>query len=244
MVSLLTGLSLIAYIAAVSIYWTDKTLRPPLLLLAGSVATLAQPLWSFLLGAAPRISGSVIIVGSSYILPFWTFLGGGVVLALPALVVFYGLRHHWWGLHYAWAWTFFLAFMLFFLVFTALEGRYDVLLFARPDITNSGLLGALLQAALLAGTSFGLLYSFVTTRHYGLQIAVLPLLGSGLAAAFVLIGVLSSPFWVAHLLHQRAHLSDRIVLGSAIVSLLLVLWAVHLLASGLHAGRRQRLQWR
>src|SRR5690242_16173449 len=107
MVSLLTALSLLAYVAAVYFYWADKTLRPPLLLLAGSVAMLAQPLWGFLLGTPPDVPGNVIRAGTSYILPFWTFLGGGVVVALPALVVFYGLRHHWWGLHYAWAWTFF-----------------------------------------------------------------------------------------------------------------------------------------
>jgi len=177
-------------------------------------------------------------------LPIWTIVGGGVVLALPALVVFYGLRHHWWGLHYAWAWGFFLAFTLYFLFVTGLETRYNVTLFTRPRLPDGGAIEGLLTAVLLAGISFGLLYAFVTTRHYSLQIAVVPLLASGLAASTLLIGLLCSPFWVARLLYERANLRDQLVLGAALVSLLLVLWAVHLLASGLHAGRRQRLQWR
>ncbi len=240
MVPLLTVLAIAVYAAVAYIYWADKSLRPPLLLLAGSITTLSEPLWGRLFGIAPAVPGNVVRVGSTYSMPFWTFVGGGVLLAIPPLVIAYGLRHRWWSQHYAAAWGFFVSFVLFFLFIIGLEARWGVVLFARPLLPLSGLPEALLQALLLAAISFGLLYSFVATRHYALQIAFVPLLISGLAASLLLLGILCSPFWVARVLHQR----DTVILIGALVSVLLVLWAIHLLASGMHAGRRQRLQWR
>lgn len=240
MVPLLVVLTLVAYMIAAYVYWSDKSVRPLLLLLAGSIATLAQPLWGRLLGTPPAMPGNLIRVGTIFQLPFWTLLGGGVLLALPAMLIAYGLRHRWWSQHYAAAWTFFIAFVLYFLIELAFETRAQVVLFARPEGPLRGLPEALFQSVLLASISFGLLYTFVSTRHYGLQIAVAPLLVSGLAASFLFAGILASPFWVARLLRQR----DTVVLVAAGVSILLILWSIHLLASGLHAGRRQRLQWR
>ena len=240
MVPLLAILTLAAYAAAAYLYWSDRSVRPPLLLVAGSVATFAQPLWSRLFASAPDVPGNVLRIGTSFMVPIWTILGGGVLLALPALIIVYGLRHGWWGQHYAAAWGFFLSFVLFFLIVGALEVRSGITLFALPQLPEDGLAETLFQSMLLAGISFGLLYTFVSTRHYALQIAFVPLLLSGLAASLLLLGILCSPLWVANLLDQPG----RVILVSAAVSLALVLWAIHLLASGLHAGRQQRLQWR
>jgi hypothetical protein len=240
MESLLTILAVAAYVVAAYLLWADRSLRPLLLLLAGSIATLAQPLWLRLFGATIDAPGNVLRVGSAYMLPLATIFGGGALLAIPPLLIWYGLRHGWWGQHYAAAWGFFIAFVLFFLIFISFEQARNVMLFARPRLPRPGLPEALLEALLLASTSFGLLYAFVSTRHYALRIALIPLLFSGLAAALLLLGILCSPYWLARLLNQR----DQVILIGAIVSVFLVLWAIHLLASGLHAGRMQRLQWR
>ncbi len=237
---LLTLLVLATYAAAAYLLYADRSLRPLLLLLAGSIATILQPLWGRLYGLGPSMPGNVIRVGESVTLPFWTVIGGGVLLALPALVVMYGLRHRWWIQHYAAAWGFFLAFIFFFFIVDGFETRLGIAVFARPELPERGLAQALLRALLLAGISFGLLYSFVSTRHYAMQIALLPLFASGLAASVLLLGILCSPFWVARLLRQ----SERVELIGAGISVLLVLWGIHLLASGFHAGRMQRLQWR
>jgi hypothetical protein len=71
-------------------------------------------------------------------------------------------------------------------------------------------------------------------------VAVVPLLLSGAVSALLFLGIFASPLWVAGLLEQ----SGLIVIGGALVSLGLVFWGVHLLASGLHAGRRQQFVWR
>ena len=236
----LAALTLIAYVVAVYLLWTDRSLRPLLLLLSGSTATLPQPLWGRLLGGTSNVPGNVIRFGETAMVPFWTVLGGGVLLAIPPLVVAYGLRHGWWRQHYVAVWAFFLTFVLFFLSVEALQSRSNIELFARVELPRAPRAESLLNAALLAGISLGLLYTFVATRHFGLQIAVIPLLLAGLAASLLLIGILCSPFWVARLLDQP----ERIVLVGAAVSAALVLWAIHLLASGLHINRHQHLQWR
>ncbi len=236
----LAALTLIAYVVAVYLLWTDRSLRPLLLLLSGSIATLPQPLWGRLLGGVSNVPGNVIRFGETAMVPFWTMLGGGVLLAIPPLVVAYGLRHGWWRQHYVAVWAFFLTFVLFFLSVEALQSRSNIELFARVELPRAPRAESLLNAALLAGISLGLLYTFVATRHFGLQMAVMPLLAAGLAASLLLIGILCSPFWVARLLDQP----ERIVLVGAAVSAALVLWAIHLLASGLHINRHQHLQWR
>lgn len=240
MVPLLVFLSLAAYAVAAYLLWVDRSIRPLLLLLAGSISTLSQPLWARLFANKPIVPGNIIRVGALFDVPFWTVVGGGVLLAIPVLFVLYGLRHRWWVQHYATAWGFFICFVLFFLIVEAFLARSRIVLFSHPRLPQGGLAETILQAVLLAGISFGLLYTFVSTRHYALQIALLPMLLSGLATSLLLFGVLCSPYWVARFLNQ----SDRIMLASAAVSVLLVLWAIHLLASGLHAGRQQRLQWR
>ena len=240
MVLVLMILSFAAYGLAAYLLWADRSLRPLLLLLAGSVATLTQPLWARLFNNSAVVPGNIIRVGEFFNVPFWTVIGGGVLLALPVLFVLYGLRHRWWVQHYATAWGFFIAFVLYFLISEVLQNRSNLSLFVRPLLPGGGLAETILQAVLLAGISFGMLYTFVSTRHYGLEIALFPMLLSGFATTLLLFGVLCAPYWVARFLQQ----SDRILLASAVVSILLVLWAIHLLASGLHAGRTQRLQWR
>ncbi|HZG66291.1 MAG TPA: hypothetical protein VEZ12_06080, partial [Herpetosiphonaceae bacterium] len=101
----LAALTLIVYVVAVYLLWTDRSLRPLLLLLSGSIATLPQPLWGRLLGGTSNVPGNVIRFGETAMVPFWTVLGGGVLLAIPPLVVAYGLRHGWWRQHYVAVWA-------------------------------------------------------------------------------------------------------------------------------------------
>src|SRR3954451_14732469 len=132
MVPLLTALAVIAYGIAAYLLWADRSWRPLLVLLAGSFATVLQPLWTRIFGSAPDMPGNVIRVGELVSLPFWTVLGGGVLLALPALVVMYGLRRGWWVQHYIVAWGFFVLFVFFFMIVGAAELRNSVLIFAGP----------------------------------------------------------------------------------------------------------------
>ncbi|MBA3946261.1 MAG: hypothetical protein H0X37_17065 [Herpetosiphonaceae bacterium] len=249
MVSALNLLASVAYALGLFTAWQDRSFRPLLLLVAGSGAMLGQPLWARLFGNATSLSGSALQVGHLYSLPYAAIYVGGALLALPPVAVIYGLRHNWWQQHYAAGWVFYLLFVLFFLILDTFGLDNNIAIYARPQLERVMLLASVLQVLLLAGVSFGLLYSFVATRHYALRIALLPLLASGLAATFLFNGILASPFWVASFIQQQSSrtgsaLPDQLVLVGAIIAIALILWGIHLLASSLHEGRRQRLQWR
>lgn len=242
----LTVLTVLAYLLAIALLWFDRSLRPLLLLVAGSLATLSQPLWARLFGTSLELSGSMLRIGSSYALPNATLLGGGVLLALPPLFIIYGLRHRWWSRHYAACWGFFVIFLLFFVIMESLNLRADALIFARPTMSRYERLGLLLHFMLLSGISFGLLYAFVATRHYALRIALGPLLLSGLLAGFLFNGILASPYWAMRYLGASGAsvLPQRFQVAGIVIAIALIIWSIHLLASGMHAGRRQQLQWR
>ncbi|GAC1538198.1 MAG: hypothetical protein NVS2B7_09000 [Herpetosiphon sp.] len=249
MILALNLLGIVAYGVALFLLWTDHTYRPLLLLTSGSIAMLGQPLLARLFGTTLPDGGRLIHLGQSYVVPASIVLAGGVLFGSPPLIVLYGLRHGWWGRHYATGWGFYLMFVLFFLIIDVIGLSRSTVIFARPQLGDALLLEGFLQILLLSGISFGILYAVVATRHFALRIALLPLLLSGLVAELLFYGVFGSPFWVLSLLHQQSQITGTalpawVVAAGALVSIGLTLWGVHLLASGLHEGRAQRLQWR
>lgn len=242
----LIGVTAVSYVIGLLLLWRERSWRPLLMLVAGSMAMLTQPVWARLFGTATTVGGRMLTVGERYSIPLWTVVGGGVLLALPTLIIWYGLRHRWMGRHYAANWVFFVLFVLFFLILDALYLRSRMLIFARPQIPSGGLPESVLHIMLLAGVSFGILYTAVATRHFALRIAFVPLLMSGVLASLLFNGILASPYWVIRFLRNQGSftLNNNLVLVGAFVAMALVIWAIHLLATGLHLGRRQNLQWR
>lgn len=235
---LLVVVLILVYVLAVVLLWRERSLRYVLMLLAGHLAMLLTPLWQRLYESDPA-TGRVPLLAP--ITLDWTLIfGGGAALALPALLFYYGLRHRWWPRHYAAIWVGYATFVAYFILADRLFLRGGGLIAQSLVIADARVPGALVQAVLLGGVSLGMLYALVSTRHYGLNIALVPLLASGVVAALLFLGIFASPLWVAGLLGQ----SGVLALGGAFVSLLLVLWGVHLLASALHAGRAQQFVWR
>lgn len=239
MSALLILITIIAYGLAVFLLWHERSLRYPLVLLAGHLAMLLVPLWQRLYGITP-ITGSSLSLLGRFALPWSVLIGGGPLLALPALLFYYGMRHGWWPRHYAAVWTGYGAFVVYFLLIEVLLERSGTILFSDALVVGRTPIPAnVVQAVLLAGVSLGMLYTLVSTRHYALQVALLPLLLSGMVSALLFLGIFASPLWVSALLGQEG----VFVTGGAVVSLGLVLWGVHLLAQGLHLGRAQQLVW-
>jgi hypothetical protein len=237
---LLLIITALVYIVALVLLWRERSLRYLLMLLAGHLTMLLTPIWQRLY-AIETVDGASLAQFGRFDLPWSVIVGGGVLLALPPLLFYYGLRHRWWPRHYAAIWTGYLVFVIYFLVAERLLASAGVQLFNDALIVgNTSIPAAIVQAVLVAGVSLGMLYALVSTRHYALEVALLPLLLSGIVASLLFLGIFASPLWVAGLLGQ----SGLLVASGALVSLLLVLWGVHLLASGLHAGRRQQLLWR
>lgn len=238
--SLLVLVTILIYAGALALLWLERSLRYLLLLIAGHLAMLLTPLWQRVYRITPVDGAALELLGRIEV-PWALLLGGGPLLALPALAFYYGLRHRWWPRHYAAIWLGYAVFVIYFLLIEALLERSGAGLFSNTLLVRDTLLPAtVVQAVLLSGVSLGMLYTLVSTRHYALEVAVVPLLLCGIIAALLFLGIFASPLWVSALLGQ----SGLIVTAAGGVSLALVLWGVHLLASGLHANRRQQLLWR
>lgn len=232
--------TIVSYLLALLLLWRDGSLRYLLILFAGHVLMLLVPLWQQVYQVTPIEGPGPLLLGR-FTIPWSLLIGGGPVVALPSLIFYYGLRHRWWSRHYAAIWASYIAFVMYFLFVEAVLVRNGALLFAGGVLLGETSVPAeIIQAVLLGGVSLGMAYTLVSTRHYALQVALVPLLLSGVVAALLFLGIFASPLWVTGLLEQEGW----IVIGGALVSLGLVLWGVHLLASGLHAGRRQQFMWR
>ncbi|HEX6292877.1 MAG TPA: hypothetical protein VFZ66_27070 [Herpetosiphonaceae bacterium] len=237
---LLVLIIIVSYGLALFLLWRDGSLRYLLMLFAGHVVMLLMPLWQRIYQVAPMEGAGLSLLGR-FTIPWALLLGGGPLLALPPLIFYYGLRHRWWPRHYVAIWSAYVVFVMYFLFIEAVLVRNEALIFSDTLlVAETPIPAEILQSVLLGGVSLGMAYTLVSTRHYALQVAVLPLLLSGLVSALLFLGIFASPLWVTGLLEQEG----LIVVGGALVSLGLVLWGVHLLASGLHAGRRQQFRWR
>jgi len=233
-------ITILVYILASALLYRERSLRYLLLLAAGHLATLLTPLWQRIYGVSPVSGGSLSLFGR-FDVPWAIIIGGGPLLALPPFVFYFGLRHRWWPRHYVAICLGYAVFVMYFLVLEALLQRNGAFLLSDALVViDTPIPPQLVQAMLLGGVSLGMLYTLVSTRHYALEVAILPLLVSGIVSALLFLGIFASPLWVSHLLGQP----NVIVTAGAAVSLMLVLWGVHLLASGLHAGRRQQFIWR
>lgn len=238
--SLLVLVTILIYAAAVALLWREGSLRYLLLLFAGHLAMLLTPLWQRVYQIAPTVGSGFTLLGR-FEIGWALLLGGGPLLALPALAFYYGLRHRVWPRHYAAIWLGYALFVIYFLLVEGLLERGGSGLFSDTLLVDDTILPAgVVQAVLLSGVSLGMLYTLVSTRHYALQVALAPLLLSGVVASLLFLGIFASPLWVSALLGQ----GGLLVTLAGFVSLALVLWGVHLLASGLHANRRQQLLWR
>jgi hypothetical protein len=232
--------TILIYAVAGYLLWRERSFRYLLLLLAGHLAMLLTPLWQWLFAIQPPLGEGLSLLGR-FEIPWSVIVGGGPLLALPPLIFYYGVRHRWWPRHYVAVWTAYLVLIIYFLLVEGVLERSGAVFFGDGlSVANTIIPSQLIQALLLAGVSLGMLYTVVSTRHFGLEIAAGLLLVSGIASALLFIGIFASPLWVGRFLGQNELLSA----GGAIVSLMLVLWGVHLLASGTHAGRRQQFVWR
>jgi hypothetical protein len=237
---LLVLLTLLVYALAGYLLWRERTLCYLLALLGGHFAMLLTPIWQRAYAISPAITGGLSLPGG-YEVPWPLFLGGGALVALPALAFYFGLRHRWWPRHYAVIWAAYAVFLVYFALIEALLERAGSPFFTDTLLVRDTIVPAsLVQAALLAGVSLFILYTMVSTRHYALQVSIVPLLLSGIVGSLLFLGILAAPLWVAGLLDQ----SGVIMTVAAIVTLALIAWGVHLLANGLHAGRQQQLVWR
>jgi hypothetical protein len=240
---LLAVITLLVYGLAIFLFLREGTLRYLLVLLAGHIAMLSTPLWARLYRFVITEETGLSIFGLAQV-PWNLVLGGGVLLVLPALIFYYGLRHGFWACHYAALWGTYIVFALYFLVYERLfAGLISLQGSVLEVLDDTPFPAPFMIALLLAGVSLGIVYVVVSTRHFAFHIAVMPLLLSGLISMLVFLGIFASPLWIISLI-GLTEVSMWAIWGGILISLGLVLWGIHLLASVLHAGRSQHFVWR
>lgn len=238
MAALLILFSLLAYALAALLLWRDRAWRAPLVLLAGGLTVLLLPFWLYLYRMMPADTqtNEVFGIGATTAAVF-----GGPLIALPALLFCAGLSQRWWSRHYAFVWIGYIAFALYFLAVGRLVLNSNIL----PTITLFGSSQGIILAVLpllMAGVTLGVVFTLISTRDYPILVAFLTVALSGVISTALFWGLLGSPLWAARFFGFDDP-SSTMVWGLIGVTVLLVLWGVHLLASVLHAGRRHGFAW-
>lgn len=226
-------LTICCYGVALYLGWRERTWHYLVMIGAGHLAALLDPLWQRLYGVEFAQSLALLQTPLGRV-PLAVLISSAWFYTLPAMVVLYLYRHRWWFGTYTAALLTYGVFLLYHLLMQSLGTRRELWRFVRSEPLPFNLTPALLSAVLAALVSLLLLYMLLATHRYGLVSMVLVVLPSALLISLLVHGILGAPLWVSMLLNaQRWALS----LG-AVGTLALVAWAIHISASGITLADR------
>jgi hypothetical protein len=230
-------LTLLCYGVAVWLGMRERSWSYLLALIAGQLAALLDPLWQRLYGFAfdPGLGIARQILGGP--LPTAVFWSSAWFYTLPALVVLYLYRHRWWFSSYTAALLTYGVFLLYHLLIQSLGRASGVWRFLRTDPLPFNIAPPLLSAILGALVSLMLLYMLLATHRYSLISLAAIVLPSALLCSLLVHGVLGAPLWVPVLLNAQRW---ALMLGT-VGTLALVVWAVHIGASGITLADNREL---
>jgi hypothetical protein len=222
-------LTVLCYVAAGYLWWREQSWNYLVALVAGHLAALLDPLWQLLYGFsfAPELATFATLLGRP--LPTTVLISSAWYYTLPGLAVLYLYRNRWWFSGYTTALLTFGIFLLYHLLMQSLGTRLEIWSFTRSDALPLDIGPTLLSALLGALVSLMLLYLLLATHRYGLPSLLLVVLPSVLMASLLVHGVLGAPLWVPVLLEAQRWALTLGMLGT----LGLVLWAIHIGASGI-----------
>jgi hypothetical protein len=225
-----------AYGLSVYLGWQERTPHYLVALVAGHLAALPSPLWQMLYGFryAPSLATVYALErdGMTYALP-WVALIGAWTLMLPPLAIFYLQRRGWWFSGYVSGLMTFAMFVLYHMLVETIGTRAGWWGYAEGGQLPFGLSQMMLAALMQGLVSLGALAALVLTRHYALGSLLGFLLPVPLLLSLLVHGLLGAPLYTVLLLRAQSWAG---VIGMA-GTLGLVLWAAHIVASGLAQQR-------
>lgn len=234
MATLLILITIVLYGAALLLWVRFRTYRYLVVLLAGHLTMLFDPLWQRFYGFSYASSASGMTLWGRSV-PLFMMLAASWLTTLPALVMYFGQRRRWWPRHYLTGVVAFIALVLYHIIVQGIARRTQLWDYNAPAAMTWGLGYHLFMAILGALVSLLIVYTLVSTRYYAAEVGI-PALVLGTAIAPVLAyGILGAPYWLPSLIGQ----SPTVAKGGAVVTLLLSAWVVHLACWGLHASRKQ-----
>ncbi len=233
MPTLLILITVMLYGAALLLWVRFRTYRYLVVLLAGHLTMVSDPIWQRLYDFGyPAGSSGMTLWGRT--VPLFMVLSASWLATLPAMVMYFGQRQRWWPRHYLSGVVAFVALLLYHIILQGLARRLNLWDYSSTA-SSWGLSHHIFVALLGALVSLLILYTLVATRYYAAELAI-PALVAGIAVAPVLAyGILGAPYWLPILIGQ----STTIIKAGAVVTVLLTAWVVHLACWGLHASRKQ-----
>jgi hypothetical protein len=230
----LTILTIAVYGLAIYQGLRERTALYVVALLAGQVGTLGSPIWQILyrFSYAPDLTPALTLFDNP--LPR-TVLVGGWLTVFPALLAIVLSRRRAWFTSYAAALLLFSAFLIYFIMLETLGTRARYWVYSGATISLD-ISTTLLAAIMHALVTLGMLAALQVTRHYTLGSLLVFLLPVPLVLGSVVHGLLGAPTFTVLLL--RTYMPGLVTESWAdtigvVGTLLLLGWAVHLVASTL-----------
>jgi hypothetical protein len=221
-------LLVICYGLASYLAWAQRTPIYLIALAAGHLSALASPIWRLLYGVrfSPNLEQVQLLLGQP--IPVSVLLGSGWYYPLPALVVLFLFRSHWWfpgTLSSLLTLVVFLVYHLLIEMFGLRTRTWGYTATALPFGLSAPLLGALMASLI----SYAMLYVLLTAQRFSWQSMLLIVLPAALGLSLLIYGLLGAPFWVALLLGGP----DWVLSIGMLTCLGLLLWAGQIITAGL-----------
>lgn len=228
-------LTLACYSCAYFLWWRYGTPIFFFTLLAGHVGALASPLWMILYGVAYRTDLAVLSVVLDQPLLRAVFIASAWYYTLPAMVIFALYRFQWWSPGYVAGLITYGCFVLYHLALEVIGLRLNLWSYSAIGALPFGVPHALLSALMAALISLGLLYVLLIVERFAWASKLLVLVPGVLLLSLVVYGVLGAPLWFARLLSAQELLATQnwAVSIGMVSTVILLVWAIHIIAHGL-----------
>lgn len=222
-------LTIVCYGLTLYLWWLRRTPVFTFTLVAGHLAALLSPLWSFFYGGsyAPELTILFEIAGATIYKP--VFIASSWFYSLPVLIIFYLYGSHWWFSGYITGLITFITFFFYHLLIEIVGIRLDIWSYAAAPDLPLGIGHALLTVIMAALISLGQLYVVLLFHRYAWVSMFIAILPSTLLLSLLVRGLLGSPLWISLLLKAESWAADI----GMICTLGLLGWGLHIIVWGL-----------
>ncbi len=217
----------ILYAGALYVGWQQRLPVFVSGVISGQVGVLAAPLWAVLYQSSYQetLSRVGLVLGQPFVV--LVFLAGTWYFTLPGLVLVAVYAWYGWQPRYLQALLVFAAVMLYHVLLESTALNMGLWQYASQVTLPFNISHALISTAMSAVISFAGSYVLLLVARAGTSSLLYVALPAFLLLAVLVRGILGAPFW---LMLQAAPTAPPIVTLATLVTLLLLAWAVHIVA--------------
>lgn len=223
------------YGLALFLWWDEQTPMYLIALVSGHIGALASLLWPVLYDVSYRSDFGALFTVLGQPLLGILFVGSAWFYTLPALVVLYLYAAHWWFSGYLTGLITYGVFLFYHTIFESIGLRSSVWVYTNPVPLPLGLSQALISTLMAALISLMVLYLLLLTYRSSFVSMLLALVPATLGSNLLVRGLLGAPFWLT----LKLGVQDWMVSIGALSTLVLLAWAVHIVAWGMSRIERE-----